>query len=101
MERTHYTAWLANDPSCLEQSCMDVTVLEDRLIGGDPDDPDDWTADTSRPTAFYAVTTVDARDGQGADGIAEAEALMRAAGWRVVSDWETTPHALTATVERH
>ncbi|MFE7119373.1 hypothetical protein ACFU99_28565 [Streptomyces sp. NPDC057654] len=100
MSELHYTAWLVNDPSCLDQGCMDVTILQDQLIGGDPGDDADWASDTSKPTALYAVTTVDAQEGDIADGIEEAEALMRQAGWQVTSKWASLPNAFTATVER-
>lgn len=100
MNTRHFTAWMVNDPSALDQACMDVTVLEDRLIGGDPKNDDDWSTDSSKEHAFYAVTTVDAVDGDGQDGCNEAEELLRAAGWETVGAWRATDNAYILTVER-
>jgi hypothetical protein len=100
MTVTHFTAWLVNDASCLDQPCMDVTVLEDELLGEDPADHAAWTTDSSKPIAFHAVTTVDARDGDDADGVTQAEELLRAAGWRTVGQWDVTTSAYVVTVER-
>lgn len=96
----HFTAWLVNDPSALDQSCMDITILEDDLIGADPADDGAWSTDTSKPTAFYAVTTVDAREGDAGDGCSEAEDLMREAGWRTVGKWDAVDNAYIVTVEK-
>jgi hypothetical protein len=98
MTATHFTAWLVNDTSCLDQPCMDVTVLEDDLIGEDPEDRGAWSSNGN--THFYAVTTVDARDGDDADGVTQAEELLRAAGWRTVGQWDVTTSAYVVTVER-
>lgn len=100
MTVTHFTAWLVNDPSALDQSCMDITILEDDLIGANPEDDAAWSTDTSKPTAFYAVTTVDARNGDAQDGCDEAEDLMRAAGWRTVGKWDAVDNAYIVTVEK-
>lgn len=96
----HFTAWLVNDPSALDQPCMDVAILEDQLIGMDPEDESAWATDSSKPTAFYAVTTVDARHGDAEDGCDQAEDLMRAAGWKTVGQWDTVDNAYIVTVER-
>jgi hypothetical protein len=105
MTRRHFTAWLTNDPSMLDQPNMDVAIIEDILTGDDADDPRAWSS-SSNPQPFYAVTDVPARDddstpnaGDARKGIEAAETLMRAAGWRVVSDWTDTPSAYVATVE--
>jgi hypothetical protein len=97
---THFTAWLVNDASALDQGCMDITILEDQLVGGDPDNDGDWSTDTSKPTAFYAVTTVNAEDGSLSDGRNEAETLMEQAGWRIAGDWDAVDNAYIVTVER-
>jgi hypothetical protein len=98
--RRHFTAWMATGSSVLDQPCMDVTIIEDELLGADPDNETHWSDDTSKPQPFYAVTTVNAKDGDAQDGINEAEALMRAAGWRVAGQWRDTSSAYVATVER-
>ncbi|MGP4114644.1 hypothetical protein ACTWP5_27510 [Streptomyces sp. 4N509B] len=98
MTTKHFTAWLVNDRSALETDYMDVTVIEDELIGGDPEDETAWASHGDQQ--FHAVTTVDARDGDAEDGIREAVDLLDDAGWRVVGKWEATPNAYTATVER-
>lgn len=100
MDTTHFTAWLVNDPSALDQPCMDVAILEDALIGADPEDKRAWATDSSKPEAFRAVTTVDAREGEVKDAISEAEDLMEGAGWRVIGDWDSVPNAYVATVVR-
>lgn len=96
----HFTAWLVNDTSCLDQGCMDITVLEDALIGGDPERDGDWSTDAGKPAAFYAVTTVDARDGDVQNAMDEATTLMGQAGWSIVGTWDTVPNAYTVTVTR-
>jgi hypothetical protein len=98
--RTHFTAWLVNDTSCLDQGCMDISIWEDELIGGDPDNDRDWACDAGKPRAFYAVTTVDARDGDVKAAMDEAEELMGAAGWRTVGKWDATSNAYIVTVAR-
>jgi hypothetical protein len=75
---------------------MDDTVLEDELLGEDPADHAAWTTDSSKPIAFHAVTTVDARDGDDADGVTQAEELLRAAGWRTVGQWDVTTSATSS-----
>jgi hypothetical protein len=96
----HFTAWLVNDHSALDQPNMDIAILEDTLIGADPADDGAWATDSSKPTAFYAVTTVDARDGDAEDGCSQAEDLMSDAGWRMVGKWEAVDNAYIVTVER-
>ncbi|MBB1253065.1 hypothetical protein H3146_06735 [Streptomyces sp. OF3] len=100
MTARHFTAWLVNDPSCLDTAACDVTVLEDQLIGGDPDSDDDWSTDSSKPIAFHATTTIDARDGDIDQAISEAEQLMDEAGWKTAGDWKPVPNAYIVTVER-
>lgn len=94
----HFTAWLTNDVSALETDYMDITVLRDELISGDPDDPRAWAATTEQ--AFYAVTTVNAKDGDIDAAQSEAKELLANGGWRIVGDWDATPNAYTATVAR-
>lgn len=98
---THFTAWLVNDPSCLDQDCMDVTVLEDELISEGPNGEireADWAS--NGPQVFYAVTTVNAREGDAQDGTDEAKDLLSEAGWTVTGKWAPTDNAYTVTVER-
>lgn len=100
MNTRHFTAWLVNDRSCLDQDCMDLTILEDKLTGADPENDDHWSCDSSKERAFYAVTTVSARDGDIEDAIDQAEDLMREAGWRTVGKWDACPNSYIVTVER-
>ncbi|GGU62264.1 hypothetical protein [Streptomyces lavendofoliae] len=100
MTTTHFTAWLVNDASCLDQPYMDLTILEDELLGEDPANHAAWTTDGSKPIAFYSRTTVDARDGDIDQGIAEAEAAMEASGWRTVGSWDVVDNAYIVPVER-
>lgn len=97
---THFTAWLVNDASALDTGCMDITILQDMLIGEDPADERNWSCDAGKPTAFHAVTTVDAKDGDIDDAIAEARDLMEAAGWQIAGDWDAVDNAYIVTVER-
>lgn len=96
----HFTAWLVNDPSCLDQGCMDITIWEDALIGGDPERDGDWATDSTKDQSFYAVTTVDARDGDVQDAMDEAATLMGAAGWHTVGKWDAVDNAYIVTVAR-
>lgn len=98
MTVTHFTAWLANDPSALETDCVDISIIEDELIGGDPENDSDWASQGG--VKFHAVTSVNAEDGDIDDAQTEAEALMDAAGWRIVGNWDATDNAYIVTVER-
>lgn len=100
MTTRHFTAWLVNVPSCLDQPFMDLTVLEDELIGGDAEDDAEWATDGSKEPAFYAITTVNALDGDDEDGQREAKELLTDAGWSIVGDWDVTDNAYVITVER-
>lgn len=100
MATTHFTAWLVNISSYLDQPNMDLTVFEDTLLGGDSDDDASWSTDGSKGAAFYAITSVSAEGGDIDDGLGEARDLLEAAGWSVVGAWEPTDNAYTVTVER-
>lgn len=95
---THFTAWLVNDTSCLETGACDISVIEDELIGDDPEDETAWASQGE--VKFHSVTTVDAKDGDIEEAKREAEALMEAAGWRTVGDWDAVDNAYIVTVER-
>lgn len=95
---THYTAWLTAEPSALDGDCMDITVVQDELIGGDPAEDHAWIS--RGPSLFHAVTSVDAVDGDPDDAIREAEELLWEAGWRVVGEWGVTLSAYAVTVAR-
>src|SRR5690348_13396099 len=101
MTVTHFTAWLVTDTSALDQPCMDVTVIEDQAISYKQDEEGNetpvWASQGDQK--FYAVTTVDAHDGDAEDGIGEAESLMLAAGWKTVGEWEAVDNAYIVTVE--
>ncbi|GAA3267602.1 hypothetical protein [Streptomyces lavendulae] len=98
MTATHFTAWLATDRSVLMTDNIDIAVIEDELSGGNPDNDSDWTSSGSM--LFHAETTVDAGEGDVADAISEAVALMSAAGWEVDGMWEATDNAYYVTVTR-
>ncbi len=98
MENRHFTAWMCNDPSCLDTPFMDVTVLEDMLVNGDPEKDSEWSSDSTKPVAFFARTTVDAKEGDAQAGIDQAEELMSAAGWRTVGGWDALDTAYVCTV---
>jgi hypothetical protein len=98
MTAAHFTAWLVNDTTCLDQPNMDITVLEDELISADPQDQRAWAS--KGDPIFHAVTTVDAAHGNIDDAIREAENLLAAAGWRTTGDWEAADTAYTVTIER-
>jgi hypothetical protein len=95
---THFTAWLVNDASCLETPFMDVTVIEDELIGDDPADERAWASNGD--PLFHAVTTVDAEDGDIDTAQYEATDLLSAAGWQTVGNWDVVDNAYIVTVAR-
>lgn len=120
MNPRHYTAWMTNDPSCVPNGLMDVTVIEDEAVDYREEvvseEYDPASGEVVKETRevpvwesrgahmFYAETSVAVRDEDGSAGDAsvgmrEAEALMEKAGWRVVGDWEATPTSYVATVE--
>lgn len=96
----HFTAWLVNAPSCLDQPNCDLTVLEDQLLGEDPEDRDAWTSDTSKDQPLYGITDVPAAGGDIDAAIEQAEAMLSARGWRTVDSWITTDNAYICTVEK-
>ncbi|MFE2850533.1 hypothetical protein ACFXJO_05295 [Streptomyces lavendulae] len=98
MTATHFTAWLATDRSVLMTDNIDIAVIEDELVGGDPDNDSDWTS--SGAMHFHAETSVDATDGDVADAISEAETLMSATGWEIDGKWQATDNAYYVTVTR-
>lgn len=95
MSNEHYTAWVTTDRSALENDYCDVTVLADEEIG-ERDGRPVWSS-TGNPL-FYAETTVHVDDD--ADSQDQAKELLKAAGWRVVGDWEGVTTGYIATVER-
>lgn len=115
MPERHYTAWMANDSSIVMGDRMDITILEDEIVGYRQEEvgceydmeTGEFTVEREEipvwesrgPQMFYAGTEVDARDGDAQDGIREAEALMEKSGWKVVGDWEATDNSYIATVE--
>jgi hypothetical protein len=96
----HFTAWLVSDTSALDQPNMDITVLEDTLVGENPEDDGAWSTDGSKPAAFYGITETDARDGDADEGIRQAERLLADAGWSTVGKWEAVDTGCIITVER-
>jgi hypothetical protein len=54
MTRRHFTAWMANSSSVVDQPNMDIAIIEDQLLGEDPDNVDHWSSDSSKPQPFYA-----------------------------------------------
>ncbi|MGW3491867.1 helix-turn-helix domain-containing protein [Streptomyces sp. NPDC001054] len=115
MTAQHFTAWMTNDWSCLEGDDMDVSVLEDEAVSYREEIlSEDWdpaTGDVVREVretpmwesngnrVFWALTGVDAREGDVEEGIKVAEELLDAAGWRRVGDWEATTSSYIVTVE--
>lgn len=98
-EITHFTAWLVNDATALSGPHMDVTVMQDTLIG-DPEDHDSWVTDTSKGTPFYAETTVPVDGGRVEDAQDEVRHLLENDGWRIAGEWAATPNAYVVPVER-
>jgi hypothetical protein len=98
----HFTAWLVNDPSALNQDNCDVTVLADVLIGYDKNDSGEetpcWASNGAE--VFHAVTDTSARDGDIEDALSRAEELLAEAGWDTVGKWEAVDNAYLVTVER-
>lgn len=99
-EIRHFTAWLTNVSSCLSGNVMDVTVLEDTLIGSDPENHGHWATDSSKEQPFYAETTVPVEEDRVEDAMDQARDLLENAGWRIAGGWQATPNAYTVPVER-
>ncbi|PBC72309.1 MULTISPECIES: hypothetical protein [unclassified Streptomyces] len=98
MTTTHFTAWLTTDASCLDQPNIDVTVLEDELIGDNPANDGAWSSQGD--PLFHAVTGVPAADSSTGRAEKEAQSLLEAAGWTVEGDWEPVPTGGVVTVSR-
>ncbi|MCG6493454.1 hypothetical protein [Kitasatospora sp. A2-31] len=98
--RTHFTAWLVNDVSCLAGDNCDVTVLPDEAHDYDNDGEEVISWVSTGTDVFQAETTVDARDGDINQAIREAEQLLEDAGWRITGSWEAVDNAYVAEVER-
>lgn len=100
-EQAHFTAWLVNVPSCLDQPNIDLTVLPDEPVYGIDDEGNEvinWAS--SGETVFYAVTSVNAATGEVSDAITGARVLLREAGWETVGEWDVVDNAYVITVER-
>lgn len=114
--KQHFTAWLVNDPSCLDQPFVDVAVIEDvaisyrEVVVSEEYDPEkgqvireieevpEWASQGKE--MFRAVTTVEAHKADVDKARAEAEELLSQAGWRIVGEWQTAPSAYTVTTEK-
>lgn len=100
----HFTAWLVNDTSALDQPNCDLTVLGDEISGYQPgEDGEDtetpvWTSTGNN--VYYGITSVSATDGDIDDAIRDAENLLAAAGWTTAGRWEAVDNAYLITVER-
>ena len=103
MEVKHFTAWLVNDRTWLDQDNMDVTVLQDMLVidGADYGGQfkEHWETDPEEAPAYYAITTVNAREGDIEEGQKQAKDLLADAGWQTVDGWTVLENAYTITVE--
>ncbi|NUP24161.1 MAG: hypothetical protein HOZ81_50515 [Streptomyces sp.] len=89
--QTHFTAWLVNDRTCLDQDNCDITVLADDITtdyGPDDSEAEKTVYSSTGEPLFYAVTGVSARDGDGDAAIREAEELLADSGWRITGSWE-------------
>jgi DNA-binding transcriptional regulator YiaG len=98
MTARYFTAWLSTDPSVLDDNHCDVVILEDELLG---DDPDDLRARSSFGDPHLRVV-LDARHDDDTDeaAIEQAEQALDAAGWRLIGDWEAVDTGCTVPVER-
>lgn len=94
----HFTAWLVNISSCLDQPNCDLTVIEDELIGEDPENHDAWFSTTEHP--FYGITDVPAEDGDIDLAKEQSETMLSVRGWRTVGDWRATENAYIIVVQR-
>jgi len=98
MTNEHFTAWLCNIPSMLDQPNMDINVLEDELIG-DPEEGEVAWACIGGESAFYAVTDMPADDYEG-NPLPEAERILTEAGWARAGEWSSVDTGYTLTVTR-
>lgn len=86
MESGEFTAWLTTDASLtLNGEQCEVNVTEDKTGGIEP----------VRATVLAVSAGPDCDDTAAQDA---AEAVLQAAGWTVVGDWEQTDHGYSAKV---
>ena len=104
MANSHFTAWLVDDRSCLDQDNCDVTVLADDITtfidydhdGTEIEKPE--YSSTGDPV-FYGITGVDARNGDINEAIREAEQMLDDAGWQTSGTWEAVGTSYVVEVE--
>lgn len=104
MADTHFTAWLVNDRSCLDQDNCDITVLADDITtvidyGPDGSEVEKSEYSSTGAPVFYGITGVDARDGDIEDAIREAEEMLDDAGWSTTGNWEAVGTSYVVEVE--
>lgn len=101
---THFTAWLVDDRSCLDQDNCDVTVLADDIttvIGYDRNgfEAEKVEYSSTGDPVFYGITGVDARGGDIDDAIREAEQMLDDAGWETAGTWEAVGTSYVVEVQ--
>lgn len=92
----HYTAWLTNVRSALDQPNMDITILEDEAIG-DPENGDGTWACAGGEAVYYTVTDMAADDYWG-DCTAVATNILRHAGWDTTDEWTSNDTGYAVSV---
>jgi hypothetical protein len=91
----HFTAWLTVDPTMVLNTNCDVLILEDEQTGPD------WTTKPGAREEFSAETSTPAETrGDHSAAQADAEDLMKQAGWETVGDWEQVDSGYVVTVQR-
>jgi len=101
---THFTAWLVNDRTCLDQDNCDITVLGDDI--NTVIAYDDCNQEIEQPEysstgdpVFYGITGVNAKDGDVNDAIREAEQMLDDAGWHTAGTWEAVGTSYVVEVQ--
>ncbi|GHC88582.1 hypothetical protein [Streptomyces flavofungini] len=92
----HFTAWLTTGPLFLDGEFCDLTVLRDERVD-DGAGSTVWVS-TDRQV-FHALTGTRHADNDTSGAQAEAEALLRASGWRTVGCWDVVESGGCVAVE--
>lgn len=98
----HFTAWFANDPTCLPKNGIcDVTVLEDVATSYETaEDGTETPVWSSQGDEMLPSTSLDAHYDDDVDFQKIAEDVLDTAGWTTVGSWTQTDTGGHITVER-
>lgn len=101
---TNYVAALTNAADCVAGDYCDVSVIESEISGYREDHEGNEVPEYGMTgvVAMDAVETTVRTDADAIeDALAQADAILRDAGWTRVGNWEPSPNAYYADVERN